>query len=418
MKRSFVTVLSSIIILSLLTAVLLSSCSLFGTKEENDKNSLEQENNITELPNDDKIQEDDSENTNLQDNSENAEESDNVNTENGEDGEDISNAEDGEPEQGKETVEQIIEKIGGQVIGEVTDNDSLVLKLVNAIVNSDMQAVNDIMVTNLSYFEIDYSAYFANTVFDGYEIFQISLPQEQTNQVIYPQGYDTYLVNFKVQSTDCPGFYPGNNYRLLLASKEYGIDSFYDTDLFFKFKEYENTGETVQNFINCMYRGLYFADGYTPASDIDFTDYLHNFMHYFYSLYNEDVYSLGWLNEYFSARVNGFKPLSVAQLVNNPKTYYFLDEGIDVSALDNEDDVPIYACTLGHGGIINITSFEDAEYSKNDVTVSFTIYGDWLRLIPAVSTEFCFDISDEEIPTLMSVFTEKITDYAPLVYSV
>ena len=38
MKKSFVTVLSSIIILSLLTAVLLSSCSLFGTKEENDKN--------------------------------------------------------------------------------------------------------------------------------------------------------------------------------------------------------------------------------------------------------------------------------------------------------------------------------------------------------------------------------------------
>ena len=104
--------------------------------------------------------------------------------------------------------------------------------------------------------------------------------------------------------------------------------------------------------------------------------------------------------------------------MNNPNTYYFLDEGIDVSALDTEDDVPIYACTLGHGGIINITSFEDAEYSKNDVTVSFTIYGDWLRLIPAVSTEFCFDISDEEIPTLMSVFTEKITDYAPLVYSV
>ena len=311
-----------------------------------------------------------------------------------------------------ETLDAALQALDATICEENHPNIGYAEDFANAIIENNTYLLAEYIGQDVFYTNEEGFALFGGTEFEGYEIFPILLPEK------YSQPYLTeedYLLNLKVISTDSPAFGIGNNFMLLRSPAEYSLSSLENPSCLATDAAFDELDDSIRVIVSAMNMGVDVASGSTPASRLSAAKYIHDGLHRYGAVFGEkELYSLNEINHFLTEHINGLAPLTATDLTELVNTVYFYrhpqEEPTEITA-----DTPLYGCSAGHGSFLFSCSYAGAEYSKNDITVSFYLYADPMRIFPAARTDFVFDISGDE-PVLLSVERQDYPGFVPFSY--
>lgn len=265
----------------------------------------------------------------------------------------------------------------------------------------------------------EYYDFLNEVTFDSYSFVPFEYSEQKLEEMSqkgkYPRADDLYLVTFNVSKSDSDYFTVGKSMYFLGFTEEaitgFGVKVFSpvdDTEDDVVFDGVALADETEQYIIGLIgefypfyesYGTDTLYDGKNFAESFDFSNQYHLITHIMAKTeqYGYPPYSLMQINDFISRAFNGNTGLDATdeEALKN-WIYPFSDEA--------QDEDRIYGCSYAHGGTSAQSRLVLKETDEISAVYTYEMYADYARFAKAKTLQYHFELSEDDIPSLVMIY--------------